>query len=96
MMDQVRKTFDKWAQNGRAELMELEHGKNVSKFLESIWTFSVLLKANSSSLGLLYLISISALSNCSIILGTVRVSNFLGFSSFDMGANHFFFALELY
>ena len=35
-MDQVRKTFDKWAQNGRAELMEIEHGKNVSKFLESI------------------------------------------------------------
>ncbi len=33
---QVRKTFDKWAQNGRAELMEIEHGGNVSKFLESI------------------------------------------------------------
>ena len=35
-MDGVRKTFDEWAQNGRAELMELEHGKNVSKFLDSI------------------------------------------------------------
>ena len=35
-MDQVRKTSDKWAQNGRAELMEIEHGENVSKFLESI------------------------------------------------------------
>jgi ubiquinone/menaquinone biosynthesis C-methylase UbiE len=35
-MDGVRKTFDKWAQNGRAELMEEEHGKNVLKFLESI------------------------------------------------------------
>lgn len=35
-MDKVRKTFDEWAQNGRAELMEIEHGKNVSKFLESI------------------------------------------------------------
>ena len=35
-MDQVRKTFDEWAQNGRAELMEKEHGKNVSKFLEKI------------------------------------------------------------
>jgi 2-polyprenyl-3-methyl-5-hydroxy-6-metoxy-1,4-benzoquinol methylase len=35
-MDGVRKTFDEWAQNGRAELMELEHGKNVSKFLETI------------------------------------------------------------
>ncbi|MBI1662620.1 MAG: class I SAM-dependent methyltransferase [Nitrosopumilus sp.] len=35
-MDGVRKTFDEWAQNGRAELMEVEHGKNVSKFLESI------------------------------------------------------------
>lgn len=35
-MDGVRKTFDKWAQNGRAELMEDEHGKNVLKFLESI------------------------------------------------------------
>ena len=35
-MDGVRKTFDKWAQNGRAELMETEHGKNVSKFLQNI------------------------------------------------------------
>ena len=35
-MDKVRKTFDKWAQNGRAELMEIEHGRNVSKFLQSI------------------------------------------------------------
>ncbi len=35
-MDQVRKTFDEWAQNGRAELMEKEHGKNVSKFLEKV------------------------------------------------------------
>ena len=33
-MDGVRKTFDEWAQNGRAELMEVEHGKNVSKFLD--------------------------------------------------------------
>ncbi len=35
-MDGVRKTFDKWAQNGRAELMEVEHGKNVSKFLQTV------------------------------------------------------------
>ena len=35
-MDGVRKTFDEWAQNGRAELMEVEHGKNVSKFLNAI------------------------------------------------------------
>ena len=35
-MDGVRKTFDEWAQNGRAEHMEEEHGKNVLKFLESI------------------------------------------------------------
>ena len=35
-MDGVRKTFDEWAQNGRAELMEIEHGKNVSKFLQTI------------------------------------------------------------
>ena len=35
-MDGVRKTFDKWAQNGRAELMEEEHGGNVLKILESI------------------------------------------------------------
>ncbi|NNM02568.1 MAG: class I SAM-dependent methyltransferase [Nitrosopumilus sp.] len=35
-MDGVRKTFDEWAQNGRAELMEAEHGKNVSKFLQTI------------------------------------------------------------
>lgn len=35
-MDKVKKTFDEWAQNGRAELMEKEHGKNVSKFLQSI------------------------------------------------------------
>ncbi len=35
-MDQIRKTFDEWAQNGRAELMEKEHGKNVLKFLKRI------------------------------------------------------------
>jgi ubiquinone/menaquinone biosynthesis C-methylase UbiE len=35
-MDKVRKTFDEWAQNGRAELMEIEHGKNVVKFLQTI------------------------------------------------------------
>jgi len=42
-MDGVRKTFDKWAQNGRAELMEVEHGKNVSKFLQTV-SFEKLLK----------------------------------------------------
>ena len=36
IMKEVKKTFDKWAQNGRAELMEKEHGKNVSKFLQAI------------------------------------------------------------
>ncbi len=35
-MDKVRKTFDEWAQNGRAELMEKEHRKNVLKFLEKV------------------------------------------------------------
>ena len=35
-MDKVRETFDEWAQNGRAELMEIEHGTNVLKFLKSI------------------------------------------------------------
>jgi ubiquinone/menaquinone biosynthesis C-methylase UbiE len=35
-MDGVRKTFDSWAQNGRAELMEIEHGKNVLKFLKTV------------------------------------------------------------
>ena len=35
-MDNVRITFDKWAQNGRAELMEIEHGKNVLQFLKTI------------------------------------------------------------
>lgn len=35
-MDLVRKTFDEWAINGRAELMEKEHGENVSKFLDKI------------------------------------------------------------
>jgi len=35
-MDAIRTTFDKWAQNGRAELMEVEHGKNVLKFLKTI------------------------------------------------------------
>ena len=33
-MDGVRKTFDEWAQNGKAESMETEHGKNVLKFLK--------------------------------------------------------------
>ena len=32
----LEKTFDKWAQNGRAELMEKEHGNNVSKFFQTI------------------------------------------------------------
>ena len=35
-MDEIQKTFDEWAQNGRAELMEEEHGKNVKKFLNTI------------------------------------------------------------
>lgn len=35
-MDPVKKTFDEWAQNGRAELMEREHGKNVQQFLKTI------------------------------------------------------------
>jgi len=35
-MDRVRKTFDNWAQNGRAELMEIEHGENVLKFLKTV------------------------------------------------------------
>ena len=35
-MDTVRITFDKWAQNGRAELMEMEHSKNVLQFLKTI------------------------------------------------------------
>ena len=35
-MDKVRETFDEWAQNGKAELMEAEHGKNVLKFLQKI------------------------------------------------------------
>jgi len=35
-MNGVRQTFDKWAQNGRAELMEKEHDNNVSKFLKTI------------------------------------------------------------
>lgn len=37
IVDVVRKTFDEWAQNGRAELMEKEHGRNVSKFLDKIF-----------------------------------------------------------
>ncbi len=35
-MDKVKTTFDKWAKSGRAELMEKEHGKNVSQFLNKI------------------------------------------------------------
>jgi len=34
--DKVKKTFDKWAIIGRAELMEREHAKSVQKFLNSI------------------------------------------------------------
>jgi len=36
IMNGVKKTFDKWAQNGRADLMETEHGNNVSKFFQTI------------------------------------------------------------
>lgn len=35
-MDKVSQLFDSWANNGRAELMEKEHGKNVKKFLSRI------------------------------------------------------------
>jgi len=35
-MDPVRKIFDKWAKNGRSDLMEKEHGKNVIKILKTI------------------------------------------------------------
>ena len=35
-MDEVRKTFDVWAQNGKAEEMEAGHGQNVSKFLKTV------------------------------------------------------------
>ena len=35
-MNGIKKTFDKWAQNGRAELMENEHGNNVTKFFQTI------------------------------------------------------------
>ena len=35
-VDLVRKTFDEWAINGRAELMEKEHGKNVASFLDKM------------------------------------------------------------
>lgn len=35
-MDKVRKKFDEWAISGKAEVMEKEHGKNVSRFLEKI------------------------------------------------------------
>ena len=34
-MDKVKATFDKWAKNGRSELMEKEHSKTVLKFLSS-------------------------------------------------------------
>ena len=35
-MDKVRQTFDEWAQNGRAELMERGHSKNVIRFLKTV------------------------------------------------------------
>jgi len=35
-MDSVSQIFDKWAKNGRDELMEKEHGENVIKFLKTI------------------------------------------------------------
>ena len=35
-MDKVEQKFDTWAQNGKAEKMEIEHGKNVTKFLNGI------------------------------------------------------------
>ena len=35
-MDKVKIIFDKWANSGRSELMEKEHSKTVSKFLDSV------------------------------------------------------------
>jgi len=34
-MNSVSTTFDKWAKNGKAELMENEHGKNVIKIFKN-------------------------------------------------------------
>ena len=36
-VDKVKETFDKWAENGKAEIMEVEHGKNALRFLKSIY-----------------------------------------------------------
>lgn len=35
-MDRVQKTFDRWALNGRSELMEREHARSVLAFLRSV------------------------------------------------------------
>ena len=35
-LDTVEETFDAWALNGRAKLMQREHGKNVVKFLQDV------------------------------------------------------------
>lgn len=35
-MDRVIETFDRWAENGKAKIMEVEHGKNVIKFLKTV------------------------------------------------------------
>ena len=36
-MDKVSETFDQWAENGRAEKMEREHGRSVNEFLDKIY-----------------------------------------------------------
>lgn len=35
-MDKISQIFDEWADNGRAEKMEHEHGKSVERFLDKI------------------------------------------------------------
>ena len=35
-MDMVARTFDRWATSGRAEKMEIEHGRSVAAFLGSV------------------------------------------------------------
>lgn len=35
-MDKVSELFDSWADSGRAEIMEKEHGKNVKKFFDGL------------------------------------------------------------
>lgn len=76
-MDKVKKTFDKWAKLGRADLMEREHHETVTKFLDLVrfqnnFTFLDVGCGNGWVVR-----KIAELSNCKKAVGIDKSSNMI-------------------